>query len=689
MYGLVVSGQLTSDAQHQFDSLYAIAINPKFTPDERAEAYNRSCWKAVYQDYQLGLKVSVEYQKYAEANHLDYWEVSSLHFLGYSQLMLGRTQEAERSHQKGLALSLKINELKKAAEAYADIGNLRHVSGDTDGAIYYHEKCLALARKISSPLNETRALINIGEIYEAQGRFDKSLESFRKALSLSEDHSYVGFYSSIYEHLGDVNLSIEEYKIAEKYYRLALSSAVEVTNENRRIRSLDKLGQLHQARGMIDSAMIYYNQALTVCIQKEIPVLSASIRSNMASVYVARKENDKALIEIKKALHDFEEYNVVEGLEEACLIAGKLYLEVGRLPESEKYFKKCYSLAGVSKKLSSLKASSRGLYEIYKKKGDARLALFYFEEFDAYRNSLRNENEVKEILKMEISADYKSRAVADSLEQLREIEKLDFKHQRAEEKSTFNFYLSLVGIAFLSLALIFTAFFLIQKRKSAKLLALRNETIRQALKDKEILLKEVHHRVKNNMQVVSSLLYLKSRNMPDEVAKAALLDSKSRIDSMQLSHQRMYQNGNYEQIDIVGYSKDIFQVLLDPIKREADHFEVRGGVQLIHVEQSQTLGYVIHEFLMNSIKHAWGSDNPKRVELSIERRGDTILLHYSDNGKGLAEDFDLKTTKSFGMSVINSLVTRQLKGVISITNAEGVNIHVEFEARGDELEMSF
>ncbi len=248
-------------------------------------------------------------------------------------------------------------------------------------------------------------------------------------------------------------------------------------------------------------------------------------------------------------------------------------------------------------------------------------------------------------------------------------------------KSQFQSYIAYSGAAVLFLILLLIGYFFVQKRRSATVLAEKNKIVNQALKDKEILLKEVHHRVKNNMQVVSSLLQLKSINTEDAAAKTALLDSKKRIDSMQLVHQKMYQKGNYEQVDIVEYCCDIVVLLLDHIKTAADQFVVRGDEFTIHVEQAQALGFIIHELITNSIKYAWCKNQPKRIAINLTKQDDGIQMEYLDNGKGITGALNLETTKSFGMMMVNSLVTRQLLGKIELKNKGGFYANVKFNAR--------
>ena len=133
----------------------------------------------------------------------------------------------------------------------------------------------------------------------------------------------------------------------------------------------------------------------------------------------------------------------------------------------------------------------------------------------------------------------------DSISGLRAVNKLKVAHTTNLSKKKMQFFYALAGIVILVLIAVILAYGFYQKRKTSNQLEEKNSQIRSALKDKDILLKEVNHRVKNNMQMVSGLLQLKAKGTIDEVAKAALMDSHSRIYSMSLAHQRMYESENY------------------------------------------------------------------------------------------------------------------------------------------------
>ena len=681
LYTIHVSSQVSEVKQHAIDSVYQIATNTQNTSEVRLRAYNYCCWKTAYLDFNQGLKNSTEYLALAKTT-TQYQQISKAHhFLGLSQMMLGQFEDANKTLQEGLKVSIENNLYRGTAEIYGDLGNLHNNVGNPILAIDYHQKSLACAQENKVFVEYARAKINIGEIYKSQGKYKLSFETFQEALDYSTKHNFIGFKSSIFESLGDLNITIKEYQTAEKNYTKAVEYARRLSNNNRLIIALDKLGQLNQELLNYDIALKYYNEALNVATTSRAYVLEAKVRTNLASLNLQQKDINEALTNINIALNQFQKLKVKDDLDKAFIIAAKTHTELNHKKESKNYYKRAYEIAKETNHISALKNASEGLAIAYEESGNLPLAIKFQKEYNTYSNLIRNEEGIKEIIRFEMQDIYKQKTFTDSISKINEIKVLQYEYDQKEERIKLRTYVALFGAGLLLIILLFVAYFYNQKKKIAGVLSKKNETIKEALADKEILLKEVHHRVKNNMQVVSSLLHLKSKNTDNKTAKDALIDSKKRIDAMQLAHQKMYQKGNYKQIDIIEYFNDIVDLLLKPIKTPKDIFTVNGKELWVDVEQAQALGFILHELITNSIKYAWLKTESKEVNIDIFKSGNDIHFNYADNGKGLPDHIDITTTKSFGLKLINSLSTRQLLGKIEMHNANGFTINIIFNAR--------
>lgn len=661
------------------DSLYSIAINENNSIEDRFGAYNRCCWYSGYQDYNLCLKISSEYYNLTVKHSNIERQITALHFKGYVCMMLGELDLSESSYKSALNLAKKNNLVSKAAEAYGDLGNLMVKRGDVKTALKYHLQSDSIAEKHDLKVALARAKINLGEIYENNGDYKKSLYFFKVALAICEKNRFGGYKSSIHEKLGDVNCSIKEFDKAMKEYHISLYLSKKIINVNRQISAMHKLGNLHFDLNNLDSAFYYFEKALDLSRKNEIRDYEASLLASHARYYMAKGDLNKARIKIEESIELFSATELFAGREQAYFYAGEIYYALRLQNKSLSTLLRSFELSDKSGNLLIKEKSCKLLAKLYKDIGEYEKSVEYYEKYISFRDKRRGQDQVNEVLKFNIQSEFLQNNITDSLNRQKEVELLNLEHERFKEgentKSTF-FY---IGICVLLLVLGFTVYSLLVRRKRASELNHKNTIITEALHSKDILLKEVHHRVKNNMQVVSSLLMLKSRSTSDESAKSALIDSQKRIDSMLLAHQKMYRNNNFEEIEITEYAHDIFKMLLNPLGNEDKVFRIEGVKNvLLKVEKAQVLGFVIHELVTNSIKYAWPNNSVKLIVLSFEEDGDNLKISYSDNGIGLPNEIDLTKIQSFGMKMTHSLITNQLGGMLETEKREGLTMKITF-----------
>lgn len=199
------------------------------------------------------------------------------------------------------------------------------------------------------------------------------------------------------------------------------------------------------------------------------------------------------------------------------------------------------------------------------------------------------------------------------------------------------------------------------------------------LDEKELLLKEVNHRVKNNMQMVSSILELQQINPNSLKSNNLLKEASERIKSLALAHQTLYQNENYQSINILDYAHLLINNLIQ--NGEIDvHLEIPKELEL-QIEKAQALGFIINELITNSLKHAWTKGKTDRkISLYIEMNKANKEVHfvYKDNGKGYPKDFDFAKTKSLGSILIKSFAERQLLGSLTYKADDGAQTEIHF-----------
>jgi PAS domain S-box-containing protein len=205
------------------------------------------------------------------------------------------------------------------------------------------------------------------------------------------------------------------------------------------------------------------------------------------------------------------------------------------------------------------------------------------------------------------------------------------------------------------------------------------EQIRASLREKEVLLKEIHHRVKNNMQVISSLLKLQSRYATDERHLAMFRESQNQIKSMVLVHELLYQSKDLANIDFKEYLKDVVNGLIRSfgVDKERIAFNVDVEGVSLSIDSAVPCGLIINELISNSIKYAFPDGRKGEIRIGLHLDGEKFVLTYSDNGIGLPGDIDFKNTETLGMRLIKALVD-ELDGEIEVERTEGTTFKIEF-----------
>ncbi|PWR72628.1 PAS domain-containing sensor histidine kinase [Methanospirillum lacunae] len=199
-----------------------------------------------------------------------------------------------------------------------------------------------------------------------------------------------------------------------------------------------------------------------------------------------------------------------------------------------------------------------------------------------------------------------------------------------------------------------------------------DETIFKSLREKEILLKEIHHRVKNNMQVISSLLFMQARNLKDPAVIELLNESQNRIRSLALIHEKLYQSDNLDHIDYGLYIKKIIDYLFQSYNVTKDDITVNLNISSIYldIDKAVPCSLIINEMISNSLKHAFPKGKKGIITIDMSADEDSFHLEYVDNGIGLPDDQILEKSSSLGLQLIKGL-SKQLGGELDIIREVG------------------
>ena len=206
--------------------------------------------------------------------------------------------------------------------------------------------------------------------------------------------------------------------------------------------------------------------------------------------------------------------------------------------------------------------------------------------------------------------------------------------------------------------------------------------LEKALEDKEILMKEIHHRVKNNLMMISSLLNIQSHYIKDQKVKDIFTESQNRANSMALLHQELYESGDMKEIELSEYLRSLSTDIMHSYNSKDNSVDLTLDLEqgTIDVDRAIPIGLIATETIINSFKHAFPNGNGK-ILVKFYKEDDSFVLIISDNGVGFPENLDFRSQGNMGMMLINGLIN-QIDGSIDMRREEGTKFIIKFK---DEL----
>ena len=211
----------------------------------------------------------------------------------------------------------------------------------------------------------------------------------------------------------------------------------------------------------------------------------------------------------------------------------------------------------------------------------------------------------------------------------------------------------------------------------------RIRELQRAVAEKEVLLKEIHHRVKNNLQVISSLFRLQASTCEDAGLLNLLRDSQNRIESMAMIHERVYRSDSLSRIRFDLYLQDLVQEIFQSYRRESFqpvHLTLELKPVELEIDMAIPCALLLNELISNTLKYAFPSGNGGTLKIRLAPQEGRLLLEVEDNGVGLPEGFEIQRSQSLGLRLVN-ILTRQLQGTLTSPEGAGARFYFDFPMR--------
>lgn len=521
---------------------------------------------------------------------------------------------------------------------------------------------------IEPKLQEKQNNIYLMKLYKLLGRtmtdlgdYNKAAEYHSKGLSIAKklnDEIWIADFNAI---LGAVNtqflpeLSLEQFAIAKKIY-------TQKRDEEKLAMLAIRYGAYFGFNEKPDSSTKYYDQAIAYATKTGRDSLLSFVYLNKGDDCHNAKDPKGEYYYTRKAIWISSKYKDYKSL------------ALGYANLISYYFtKKQYDSAGIcadkaiaiGTRISYIRPillGYEGLSDIHLAKKSYKEGFFLVKKFVTLNDSFRDVRKTILSLKNQMDLRLKDREAKLMEEKL--LQETEFEKQTAKKNNYIILSVFIVVIVLLTAILLYIRF---------KTLENKNKIIEKQMHEKSILVQEIHHRVKNNLQIVSSLLNLQTNSSTDEKVVNALKESHNRIKTISLVHEKLYNNKDLTSVEIKPYVEDLFAKLNTIYK--ADNIQLNCQVipieLVLSLETCITIGLILNELITNTFKYAFPKNEKGNISIHLTLRPDGCLkLVYSDSGLGIGVDVNFETSKTLGLRIIKEL-TRKLKGSVSYNNQNG------------------
>lgn len=669
----------------------------------------------------------------AFSKQIKYPKGEGLGYLYHSQLAYESRKDQESSRYAELAAEKLICEdcSKYRAEAYILYADANMANPNADVI----NKALAakeIYHNLGDKIKEGHAADHIAKVYLFAGNLEKSLQYAKEGLQIYTDAGYKGeglvlilwSISDKYFQQGDMDAAFS-YNI--RATQLAESSFAGTSMAER---CYSQLGKFYNFSQKYDEAALYYRKAydiaktytsptvIVVCTGNLIQALVDSQRVDEALVYLEQLKKRKDLnfdskisvtarcISVYTQIKEYakaEKYvtvaiDMIKNYPEHAFVKRILYRPVaefyytrGKYDLARKYYEQYKLWAEKQGNKPALKHIHSMLYKLDSIQNNYDSAIDNLKLSQIYKDSIFNNDSQKHIeeLKVQYEVEKKEKDILLHEKSNKLLVKQNELQQERLLRSNQSRNLSIAGTGILIIFLGFLYRRHKANRRTNRMLQIQqaeitssNAALKQLVDEKEWLLKEIHHRVKNNLHMIMSLLNSQSYFLEDEAALSAIQNSQHRIQSMSLIHQKLYMTDNLSSISMQNYINDLIEYLSDSFSNRMNvKFHVAVEDVEMDVSQAVPVGLILNEAITNSFKYAFPNGTGNISVYLSNTISDNFCLEIIDNGIGLPQAYDLQENKSLGMKLIKGL-TEDLDGTLDIASSgKGTHIKITFAYR--------
>lgn len=564
----------------------------------------------------------------------------------------------------GISLNLALsaqNDTNTVRELHKKI-RVFQTNDQIDSIAFYEQKALEISKAINYEFGITHALTTFGLIYRIKGDYAKALDNFFKALAIYEKKKDKTYILVQITNIAAVYYFQADNKKAKKYYLQAIALSREIGDERIESDNLCNLAAVYNDEGDYANSEKCLNEALKIDREthNEIGVIHELV--DLGNLYISKGEYEKALVFAKEAL-ELSWKNDYKNIVPTCYkIMGTASFELKNNKDAEHYYLKALDAVLKFHDMNEKMQIEGSVSDFYEATNRPDKALVHFKNHIQYRDSMYNEENTRKLVETEMNYEFDKKQAAIKYENDKLVYQLEADNTLHKQWRLF----FIVVIVLTLVVLFFMQRAYNNKRKLAVLLAQEDQR-------KDVLLQEVHHRINNNLQIISSLLTLQANTADNEKLTEYLVQSQNRIQSLSAMHELLYDTNSPLEINmkdylhkVLNFHRDVAGSMPIPVSIEEEVASVFFPTKL-----AVPVALIINELVTNSLKYAFAEKENGRVKVTLQENPgeNNWMVTVSDNGKGLpAEGGGRKD--SLGLKLVN-IMTRQIKGTFLSKNEQG------------------
>ena len=601
---------------------------------------------------------------------------------------LSEKKESEKIALHALDLSKKYGSKKTITLALMRLTNVYFDNGKYEESYYIAEELLKTIKEINDPKISSEAYRIIGRRYHFRGDYALALEAYLKGLNYFEKINDSIQTGEMYNIIGGVYLNQSDLKKAFYYYNKSLQIQLNKNNKLRIGRGYLNIANVYiakkefkQAKTALDYSLFNYN-----CVNSFEG--KSLVYATVSEIFIEKQLPDSAIHYLLIAHNYLKLVNKYYPLTQIDLNIARLYLSENENIKALTYLNEGIEIGLKTKQNHNLTSLFLLKSELLENQENYKESFLNYKLYKQFSDSVLNESSIKKQAEDALKYEYSKKEFQQNLEK----QKKDLLQKEKDKKNKIIFIFS---IAFILSVFILLYYRYNLKQKANKKLAIayskleqKNTVIQEktlaleeSLSERELLLKEIHHRVKNNLQIISGLLELQKEELTEEGSKAAFDEGQSRVKSISLIHQNLYQNDDLGSIQFKSFVKELSSQVQD-VFEQLDRkvlVNIEMPDKIFDIDTAVPLGLIINELLTNSYKYATEKNKISQISITLEDKGNgDFILIFSDNGKGIKEGVNFENATTLGLRLIKGLAS-QLGGKGSYSNINKSTFTITFK----------